>query len=203
MKKTKTYPNERLQLDDYQAVAALVLDELIRQNRLLVLPSGRSGNTAGTSARILGGFNLTGSGTATGTLARGAGLFGYYDQGALKHGMLVGEENPPSYAISVAALPNSNYYIFVRMVYNATDAANRIFWSPSGSPAEFSQSVPTRDTPAWEYAIQDQAVAPPGHGEWVKVWGITVAAGVITAVQDLREFFFEKAEHSADRPITP
>ena len=191
MEKTVTYPNERLQLNDYEAVMTLILDEFLRQLRTTFLPSGRTGGSAATSARIFSGFTATASPATAIVLSRGAGIFPFNDNGVLKFGVLLGEESPASYSIDVTGLGDGTYNVFARLVYSQASSENRVFWNASGTPGEYIDNVPTRNVPAWQYAIQADSVAPPGIGEYVLLWKATVATGAVTALTDYRHFFFE------------
>jgi hypothetical protein len=105
--------------------------------------------------------------------------------------VLLGEESPASYSIDVTGLGDGTYNVFARLVYSQASSENRVFWNASGTPGEYIDNVPTRNVPAWQYAIQADSVAPPGIGEYVLLWKATVATGAVSALTDYRHFFFE------------
>jgi len=203
MDRLKIYPNERLGLPDAEDALGgkLVLDENIRRGEVLWLPTGRTTGQAAASARIFGGFDFASSpvGNATATLNAGTGIFPYLDGSDLKFGVLNGEQDPASQILDYSSEPDDTYAVYVRAVYNPAEVQNRVFWNPSGSPAaEYVDNISTRDVATWEVISQDADASPPGNGEWVKIYEITVVSNLITAVTEFRHFFFEGSAHATD-----
>jgi hypothetical protein len=190
MQRTKTYPNQRLQLNDYEAVAKLVLENLLRENRIFLLPDARDNNERGTEARVLSGFDLDNISGGTAILHRGTGVFPYWANGTRQFGILIGEEEPENYSLDFSLEPNDTYIVYVRLVDNSTDLENRIFWDP-GAAGEYVDNVATRTTPSWQYVFQPISVAPPGNDEWVPLWAVGVNGGNISSANPYHPMYFE------------
>jgi hypothetical protein len=138
-------------------------------------------------------------GAASATLNQGSGIFPYLDGSNLKFGILAGDQNPASQILDYSSEPNGTYAVYVRSRYNPATIQNRVFWNPGGSPArEYVDNVATRDIATWEVLSQDSAASPPGSGEWVKIYEITVVANLITAVTEFRHFFYEGSANPTD-----
>lgn len=190
------YPNERVDISDLRAATGgLILAELERLQRTLMLPSGRSTTgQAATAARIVGGFTRTVAANVF-TLAAGQGILARNDGGVLRFGAVLGDQSPASYALTLGS--DGLHAIWIRAVSTPSDAQNRAFWDASGG-AETIDSVPTRSVATWEAVSRLASAGPPGVGEYVKVWEATVAGGVITGSTDFRHFFFEGSAHPTD-----
>lgn len=200
MERVQILPNERVGIADYEAGAGgrLVQEDLSRIARVTILPAGKTTGAAATQARILDGFDWSGitlGVSTTATLSRGGGIFPYLDDdNTLLFGMVGGEEGPATRIVDFAtASPSSTQAVYVRMVTTFSDFENRVFWNPSGAPAaEFVDNIATRKPVTWEVTFQAASVAPPGNGEWVKIYEITIGAGgTIDAVTDYRHFYYE------------
>jgi hypothetical protein len=203
MDKLQVFANERIGLPDFEdgAGGQLVLDDNIRLGRVLLLPSGRTTGQANTSGRVLSGFAVSGSGTATGTITRGTGIFPLFDESTVKYGLLQGDEGPATRTVdySSAGSPANPFAIYVRAVYNEAETQNRVFWNPSGSPAaEFVDNIATRQASTWEVVSQDNAATPPGNGEYVKIAEVTVVANLITTITEFRHMYFEGSPHTTE-----
>lgn len=206
MDRVAILPNQRVGIDDYEdgAGGRLVQADQIREGRVFLLPSGRANGSAVTSARILEGFEVSFGGTpdTTATITRGSGLFPVIgDDDLLTFGLMVGDEGAASQIIDFAsAAPSSVQTVYVRAVRALTEAVNRVFWNPSGSPArEFTDNVPTRLTSSWEVAFQASALPPPGS-DWVKVGEMTLdGTSSPLSYADYRHFYFEGDEESGNQ----
>lgn len=196
MDQVNWYPNERVDLSDLRAATGgLVMAELERLQRSLMLPPGRSTTgQAATSARVVSGFTRT---TATNvfTLAAGAAILARNDGGVLRFGLIVGDQAPASYALTLGA--DGVHAIWIRAVSTPSDQQNRAFWDAPGG-TETIDTVATRNVATWEAVSRLASAGPPGVGEYVKVWEATVAGGVITGSTDFRHFFFEGSAHPTD-----
>lgn len=196
---------ERVGRPDFRAATGqLVLGDFIRHIRNLFLPTGRATQTPNYDARLISGFSwttaLVGAGTVR-TLNRGSGLFPYLDlnDNTVKHAILLADEGLESIQVDFASATDAvAQAVYVRFVLSAANFANRVFWNPSGAPAqEYVDNIATRLTPAWEVIFQDAAAASPGS-EYVKLYEVTKAAGAITVGVDYRHFFFEGSANPTD-----
>lgn len=197
----KFYANERVGVADMaDAGGQLAFDDEIRKGAVFELPSGRAGST-GQDARVFSGFDVVGSpvGTNSLTISRGAAICKVLDGGELKHGVLMGGEGSPSITLDLTSLGDGTYYVWARFVQHEAVVENRVFWNPLGSPAqEYVDNVATRKVAAWQIVAQSSsATAPPGHGEYFRIWTVTKSGGTISAVTDTRNWFFEGAADDA------
>jgi hypothetical protein len=204
MDRVSVLPNERIDISDYEAGAGgrLVETDQIRQGRVFAMPAGRTittaliQNQANTQARIMGGFNFNAIvfGTdATAVLNRGRGWLPYRnDDGALAFGLLQGEEGSPTVTLDFSgATASSTQAVYVRAVGTQAQFSNRVLWNP-GSSVEFVDNVSTRRVQGWEAMFQEVSVAPPGNGEWTKIWHVTLnGTSKIASITDRRVFYFE------------
>lgn len=178
--------NERVGLPDQDAMSELVLEEMIRANRDEMLPTT-------ITPKVFGGFGLSGYtpiGTlGVATLAQGRAIVKLQKDQALSHGFLLGLQAPTSYQLDFTAAGNDTYNVYVRAVYSDATFENRVFWNP-GTSAEFVDYTATRRIVTWEVTYQSQSAASPAP-EWMLVWEITVVSNLITAVNDVRQFYFE------------
>jgi hypothetical protein len=194
MDRVRFLPNERIDLVDMEdsAGGALMLDETMRTNAEMWLPSGRAVGAAVTSARILGGFGwTTDSPAGTGFLTRGSGIFPYADGATLKFGLLQGGEGPASKSLDFTSTADGVYSVYVKAVFGSGSYQNRVFWNPSATATEFIDNVASRNEATWDATFQDSSAAAPGIGEWVKTHEITIVSNLITNVDDYRHFFYE------------
>jgi hypothetical protein len=200
MDRVNILPNQRVGIPDYEdgAGGKLVQADQIREGRVFLLPSGRTVGNANTSARILGGFNfdtIVFNTDQSATLNRGKGIFPFLDDdNNLIFGLLQGEEGSSSIILDFSGVPaSSTQAVYVRLVSTPGQTQNRVFWNPSGAPAaEFVDNVATRLELIWEAAFQDSALAPPGNGEWVKIWEVVMdGSTTIDSITDYRHFYFE------------
>lgn len=178
--------NERVGLPDQDAMSDLVLEAMVRKNRDLVLPDT-------VAPKVFGGFGLSGYtplGTVgTATLAYGRAIMKLQKDQTLSHGFFLGLQSPASYLLDFTAAGNDTYNVYVRAVYSDADFENRVFWN-AGTTSEYIDYTATRRRVTWEVTYQSSGAASPGS-EWMLVWQITVAANLITAVTDKRDFYFE------------
>lgn len=198
---------ERVGRPDFRAATGqLVLGDFIRHNRNLMLPEGRANSLWATNydARIFDGFGWTTAVSgAVGTLVmnRGSGLFPYLDpeDNTVKHCILFADEGPDTVQVDFSgATDPGTTDVYVRLVRTPATFGNRVFWNPSGAPAqEYVSNIPTRLTFQWEVTIQDNGVPSPG-GEWVKVWEIAISGGNFTGSTDFRHSYFEGSPHPSD-----
>lgn len=191
----KFFPNERVDLKDMSdAGGQLNIDDRMREGRIFLLPEGRTGTT-GQDARVISGFDVVGNpvGTTSITINRGVGICKFYDNGVLKHGIIMGDDGPENYVLDLSAASNDTYYVWARFVQSDGEYENRVFWNPTGSPAqEYVENVATRSQSTWELVYQSSsASSPPGHGEYFRIYTVVKAGGVITTVTDTRHFLFE------------
>jgi hypothetical protein len=200
--------NERINIPDLDdATAKLIMLELQKRARIMTLPDGNSGrNAASASARIYSGFGL-GSWTvdvsASVVLSGGTGVFPLYEQGVRTFGVIMGEMQPSSQTLNVAALGDDTYGLYVRYVRAPAETRNRMFWSASLAE-EYSDSVATRNVPVWQWQMVSMTATQPGHGEWVLLYTIQVLTNKIHAITDYRVFFYEGSANAAfDGPYDP
>lgn len=192
---TKFFPNERVDLKDMSdAGGQLNIDDRMREGRIFLLPEGRTGTT-GQDARVISGFDVVGNpvGTTSITINRGIGICKFYDNGVLKHGIIMGDDGPENYVLDLSAASNDTYYVWARFVQSDGEYENRVFWNPTGSPAqEYVENVATRSQSTWELIYQSSSSSsPPGHGEYFRIYTVVKSGGVITTVTDTRHFLFE------------
>jgi hypothetical protein len=195
MDRLKVLPNERVDIEDFRAgTGDLVLADQLRQTGIFVLPAGRTTGLALTSARIVDGFTIASSyiGGTTAVLLRGSGFLPIYEDGETRYGLLLGTEDPASWSLDFSGVADGVYSVWVRAMAGDGAYENRVYWNPLGAPArEIVGNMATRRIQSWEACLQAVAAAPPGHGEWVNVWQVTRAGGVITVLTDYRHLFFE------------
>jgi len=186
------FPNERVDIGDLAAATKAPFYDSIRMGRILWKKDTDASGQAATTARIFDNFTVSNY-TSYARVYRGKAIMNYWDDGELKYGLIVGEEGPTYQDIDVTSMGDGTYGIYVRGVLDDDSYSNRVFWNPSGSPAvEYLDNVPTRLASSWQVATQlTSAPAPPGNGEYMKIYEITVASGAITGITDLRHFFFE------------
>lgn len=198
MERVAVLPNERIGTFDYEEGAGgrLVQNDQFREVRSMSLPDGRATGIAATVARVLGGWAWSPIvlGTdSTARLNRGTGVFPFInDQGLRKFGLVFGDEGAASVVLDFAtAAISSTQSVYVRAVATNATFRNRVFWNPS-TAAEFTDNMATRLVVGWEATFQDASAAPPGNGEWVKLYNLTInGSGKISAVADLRHMYFE------------
>jgi len=208
MSRIRWYPNERVQLADFElATGKLVMQDMARSVRSLVLPRGRSTTGAAASeARVLSGFAATvvgGLGVGSSLLiAAGSAVLGYVEDGAYHFGVVHGDLLPADATIDFSGASLDDYNVFARFIQSDAEQANRVFWNAAGlPPAEEIDTVNTQKVGTWEITSQVSTLAPPGNGEWFRICRVTVAAGpVISVLNDLRHFFFEGSAATSDGP---
>ena len=199
MDTVKWHPNERVGLGDMEAgTGALVRLDQIRERAAADLPVGRTTGQALTSARVLSGFLATYPTATTVLIAAGDAIVSYLDGATPRHGLVVGGQTPDDYTLDFSAAAVTTHAVYMRAVYSESDSQNRIFWN-AATPEEEVDNIPTRRTATWEVTYQDASLAPPGNGEWVKIWEVVVGGGpVITSLVDFRHFFYEGSAHTTD-----
>ena len=193
MDQTLFHANERVDRSDLEAATGkLVLAELLRMQRTLILPSGRTLPLAGTSARLFGGFALSTVGGSA-TVTAGSGIVPYNDNGTLSFGLAIGDQSPASYTLDLSGAADGTYAIWIRFASDEADPQNRVFWNAAATPlpAEEIASVPTRKLGTWEAIFALASAGQPGIGEYVKVHQVGVVGGAITSSADYRHFIFE------------
>lgn len=195
MDKVSIYSNERMDVSDMRDIAGqLIVDELIRRTAAIFLPSGRDSNVPQTDCRVLAGFDVVGTpvGGTDFELTQGSALCKILDDGVLKHGVTLGDQDPSTYTIDMSGLGDDTYNIWARCVFGDSSTENRIFWNPTGSPAtETVSSVATRQAVTWELVAVSSSGSPPGHGEYFRIYQVVIASSVISTVTDQRAFYFE------------
>jgi hypothetical protein len=199
MDRVNILPNQRVGITDYEdgAGGKLAQEDQIREGRTLALPSGRTTGGAATSGRVLGGFGfsliLFGSDDQA-TLNRGGAILPLLtDDAELLFGLVQGDEGPASRILDFStAAPSSTQAVYIRAVNTPSTFQNRVFWNPDTGPVEFVDNVATRRVASWEVDFRDAAAAPPGSGEWMKIWEVVMdGATKIASVTDYRHFYFE------------
>ena len=208
MDQVKFHSNERAGLPDFKAATGpLILEDLLRLARSLILPDGRNTGAALTGARVLSGFGLPSdpTGTSSFTVTRGAALVPFWNEedNTVTFGLLLADEGDPTKILDFSAAGAGSWAVYARFIYAASDFQNRVFWDADGAPAaEYVDNVATRRSAQWELVYQAAAAAPPGNGEWIKIWTVSTDAGnLITAYSDFRHLFFEGSAASADGPF--
>ena len=195
MDKVQFLPNERVDIDDMRdATANIPVDEQIRDNAAVMLPSGRATGGALTDARILKGFALTNLGSGIANVEQGTAIVKVMDNGSLKHGILIADEGPANLTMDFSSSGTAKFDVYMRFVYSGGDFQNRVFWNPSGAPAqEFIDNVATRNKATWEVTFVTKGASPPGNGDFVKIWEVDVIANAINVAGnvDFRHFYYE------------
>lgn len=193
----RVHPDERVDLPDFEQVGGLLeLFDIMRSNKTVILPDGRdvgAAPVAPTDTRVFSGFDLYDIVGASGTckLRRGAGIFKLLEDGALTHGILIGDVGATFASLDLSSESDDTYSVFVRATYTDTDQENRVHWNVGGSPAEYIDFVNTRRSLIWEYQYQSSSAAHPSGGDWVEVARITIVSNQITATADYRMLYFE------------
>jgi hypothetical protein len=138
---------------------------------------------------ILGGFDYShASGIVT--ITRGRAIVSYRDNGQIRRGMLIAEGGPVQKQLSVAALANGTYTIYLRGKYSNVDPANRVVWNADATtPVEVGTLMATRVAEDWDLLIALSASVVPA--EWIPLYQVVVAGSIVTSSTDLRNFFFE------------
>ena len=201
-KRPTFFPDERVDLPDFangisygrrvvdQALRALLVPKATAQGQVLE-GFALVVNGAGNGVRIVWGTDdrMLLSELADGT--RYAGHVAEVEDGTASVELLLANFSP-------AAL-NSHWDVYLRRVFDPSDAQNRAFWSVSVS-SEVLQSVLTQDTPTFELCTVAHGAASPGT-EWSEIGQVDNsggAVGVIIAndVTPMRNFLFEGSEVS-------
>jgi hypothetical protein len=212
MEIVKFYANERAGLPDFKAATgSLTLGDQLRETRGIILPDGRTTGQALAGGRILSGFGFSGNPVAAqqATIIRGNAVVPFWDEetGQVTFGLLLSGEGDTSKILDFSTSGAGSWAVYIRFTYASSTFENRVFWDADGAPAaEYIDNVATRRSAQWEAVFQDAAAAPPGVGEYVKIWVITTdatAGGTITAITDFRHFFFEGSPHASDGPYEP
>jgi len=202
MDRVKVLPNERVGISDFEADGKLAQENHQRNVRGLFLPTGRTTGAAQTSARVLSGFAwdaISGGVDDTAVLNRGVAILPVLDDsGNVTWGLLFGEHGDASKLVDFTTAPATSVQaVYIRATSTAASFENRVFWNPT-SAAEFIDNVSTRQIGTWAVTFQDEAAPPPGSGEWVKIYEITInGAGKISAVEDFRHLYFEGSARDA------
>jgi hypothetical protein len=197
MDRIKTNPNERIDIKDFRDGAGgnLVLVDLMRIMKMLLIPEGRVGAVPDMTARIFNGFTIPGTavGTSTAILSQGSAITYLFEDSEAKFGLILGDELPLEYVLDFTAIAAETYRVWVRAIYHDADYENRVFWNPSGSPAqEYVSNVATRQVATWEAIYQLRSLSAPANGEWFQVAQIVInPTGIIESVTDIRQLFFE------------
>lgn len=195
MDRVRFLPNERVDLSDMEDSAGgkLALEEHLRDNSLLAIPSGRTTGSAGTSARILSGFGFASSpiGLGTATLVRGSAIMPYLDGSTLKFGLLQGSEGADSAVMDFTSTGDGTYAVYVKALFASGTFQNRVFWNPTATATEYIDNIASRDEAAWQVTFQATSAPAPGLGEWVKIWEITIASNLVDSIDDYRHFYYE------------
>lgn len=135
---------------------------------------------------ILEGFGTTAVGTTL-TVLGGKALLGYRDRGEIRYGSMA-TSGATSRSIDIGAFTNGNYTVYVCLSLGDTEFGNRAFWDAAiVTPAEVTRNVATRRAENWAIAVETTS---PG-AEWIPIYTLTKGSGTITALTDVREFFFE------------
>ncbi len=177
--------NERVGLPDQDAMSDLVLEEMIRSNRDMILPDG-------LEPVIFDGFDLIGftpTVSSTAQLNYGRGIMKLQKDQELHHGFLLGLQYPLNYTLDFTLAGNDTYNVYVRAVYTDATFENRVFWNP-GTGSEFVDYTSTRRVVTWETTYISSTGAAPG-AEWMLVHQVVVTGGVIQSTVDKRIMFFE------------
>jgi len=173
--------NERVDLVDWLHLAEIVPREQQREiTAQLFLDPSKS------TRYILDGFAISASPTSQVKVTQGRAILAYRD-GATVYESVLTTEGDAEKIVSVGALSNATYGIYIRFEYLDTDLASRVFWGPTAPGAEFTQTVPTRRQANWSMRLETTS---PG-AEWEKIGEAVVAAGVVTGTTDQRDFYFE------------
>jgi hypothetical protein len=215
MDRVSVLPNERIDITDYEdgPGGRLVESDQVRRGRVFFASQNRGTpdfTLSQSAARILGTSRAHDTGAATGNLDfafnaitfgvdssavlnRGRGWLPYLnDANQLQFGYLLGDEGTPTLTLDFSGAPaSSTQAVYIRATGTQADFQNRIFWNPGGA-VEFVDNVSTRRVAGWEAIFQEQSVAPPGNGEWVRIWLVTLdGASKIASITDRRHFYFE------------
>jgi len=193
MKIVKFHPLERVGLPDMVAATGeLTLVDLIRQRRVVDLPEGRTTGEAATSSRIINGFAASIATATTVLLTSGTAILPLLEGVTQRHGLVLdADAAPASYTLDFSAEAAGDYYIYVRAAYVDQTPENRVFWNPA-TAAEVIDNVETRRDLTWEVTYQSTLLAPPGNGEWTRIWKATVAAGpTVSLLIDERHSYYE------------
>lgn len=174
--------NERVGIPDQEAMTDLVAEELRRRTDGMLLRSV-------DGAQVLGGFGLTSLGAGLARLDYGRAILPVVKEQVETQGFFLGLQSPTSYQLDFSGAADDTYDVYIRAVYTDGTFENRVFWDP-GSSAEFVDYVATRQVPTWEATYAADGAPSPGS-EWVRLWSVNVASGLITGTTDRRPFFFE------------
>lgn len=178
--------NERVDLTDF----AFTVDEgpqaLIRQlnEGFLTDPDGS------IKSWILDGFSMVDFGAGQLRVLQGRAVLAQREGAQIHYGALT-TEGDLFRTLDLSGYGNATYNVYLRFQFVDSDTQSRMFWNPSG-PTEFAQTIQTRRQAGWSFRVE---LASPGN-EWVQIGEVTIAAGVITTIKDLRNHYFEGVENS-------
>lgn len=175
------HPNERVDLDDLEAISLFALDDDRRFNANVM---------SSVDDVIVSGFDFTIVSTTDLRINRGVAMTPGDATGV--RGQLL-TEGDATQTLSFSGLTTSVVYtIWIRFAYGDGELGNRVFWDPV-APEEVVQTVATRQIAAWFATI---AVTSPG-ADWIPVWTVdwngdllTGAGATESPITDIRKRLF-------------
>lgn len=174
----KTSSNERIDIGDFNYVAVDSASDQVNEltHNFLVNPNG-------ADRFILSGFAMTNPSGNQVRVNQGTAIIHQRRDGQIVESVL--STTGDTYKIiDISTYPSNTYNIYIRFEHVQGDEQGRIFWNPSGTGSEYTQTVPTRYLANWSVRIESSS---PGQ-EWYRIGQVVMPSMSIT---DLRDFYFE------------
>lgn len=193
----KFYPNERVDLEDMQAVSDASRDSVRFATEALFLP--RDDANAGY---ILEGFKITQPDVEQRVLqiATGSAMLAAEDNlGLRQRGYLVLRGASEEYkTLTLEGFDAGTYGIFIRFVELEDAQETRVFWQ-STTNSEFGELKKTRLVGAWD--VRASEVSP--GSEFLRIGSVIVGPTNTLAITDERNFFFEGRRNNPEGEFAP
>lgn len=174
----RVQPNERIDIDDFRRAARDGLVDSFSElgNQFICNPTSYSKS-------VLSGFAMTNPTGSQLKVTRGRAILHQRYGGTVVKSLLTtsGDE---SKTIDLSTYPNNTYGIYIRFEAVPGEPEGRVFWNPTGTGSEYTQTMETRYVAGWSLRIES---SNPGE-EWLQIGTVLKPGMVIT---DQRDLYFE------------
>lgn len=176
-------PNERVDVEDFEFVSESIQDhERQLVGKFLCDP-------ARTRKWVISGFDMSNPVGSQLQVTRGKAILAQRLGGTVEYGVIA-TEGDATQTVDLSGYGAGTYGIYVRFERIPDESQSRIFWDPSGSGSEYSQTINTRYAAGWSLRVE---ASSPGD-DWLYI-GDVVAPGM--SITKKREFFWEGNEYDA------
>lgn len=175
---TRFESNERVDIGDFNRVAINSSSDQINEliHNFLVNPDG-------DDRFILSGFSMSNPSGNQVRVEQGKAILHQRYNGEVVESVL--STSGDTYKIvDISTYPNNTYNIYIRFEHVLGDQQGRIFWDPSGTGSEYTQTIPTKYEANWSVRIE---ASSPGQ-EWFRIGTVVMPSMSIT---DYRDMYFE------------